>query len=42
MNTELGFSRFPIKSEPGQIILPHKDQTFYIEAEGDDSLVRTA
>jgi two-component system response regulator LytT len=34
--------RFPIKSEPGRVTLMEKDQIFYVEAEADDSLIRTA
>lgn len=37
-----GLKRFPIKSEPGRVILLEIDKIYYIEAEGDDSLVRTA
>ena len=42
LSIELGVSRFPIKSEPGRITLLERDQIFYVEAEGDDSLIRTA
>ena len=42
MSIELGVSRFPIKSEPGRITLLERDQIFYVEAQGDDSLIRTA
>ena len=42
MSIESGVSRFPIKSEPGRITLLERDQIFYVEAEGDDSLIRTA
>ncbi len=34
--------RFPVKSEPGRVVLLEKDQIFYVEAEADDSLIRTA
>jgi DNA-binding LytR/AlgR family response regulator len=34
--------RFPLKSGPGQVILLEMAQIFYIEAEGDDSLIRIA
>ncbi len=34
--------RFPVKSEPGRIVLLEKNQIFYVEAEADDSLIRTA
>lgn len=34
--------RFPVKSEPGRLTLLERDQIFYIEAEADDSLIRTA
>jgi DNA-binding LytR/AlgR family response regulator len=34
--------RFPIKGEPGRIILLEIDKIYYIQAEGDDCLVRTA
>ena len=34
--------RFPVKSEPGRVALLEKDQIFYVEAEADDSLIRTA
>ena len=40
--TSPSLKRFPIKSEPRRVILLEKDKIFYIEAEGDDSLVRTA
>ena len=33
---------FPIKSEPGRVTLLEKDKIYYIEAEGDDTLLRTA
>jgi len=39
---ESSLKRFPVKSKPGQVILLEKDQIFFIEAEGDDSLIRTA
>ncbi len=39
---ESGLKRFPVKSKPGRVILLEKDQIFFIEAEGDDSLIRTA
>jgi len=42
LSIELGVGRLPIKSEPGRIILLERDQIFYVEAEGDDSLIRTA
>ena len=35
-------TRLPIKSRPGRIVLLEKDQIYYIEAEGDDTLVRAA
>lgn len=35
-------TRFPIKSEPGRIILLEKDQIYYVKADGDDTLVRAA
>jgi len=34
--------RFPVKSDPGRVALLEKDQIFYVEAEADDSLIRTA
>ncbi len=34
--------RFPVKSEPGRVVLLERDQIFYVEAEADDSLIRTA
>ena len=34
--------RFPVKSEPGRVALLEKDKIFYVEAEADDSLIRTA
>ena len=34
--------RFPVKSEPGRVVLLEKNQIFYVEAEADDSLIRTA
>ncbi len=34
--------RFPVKSEPGRVALLEKDRIFYVEAEADDSLIRTA
>ncbi len=34
--------RFPVKSEPGRVVLLEKSQIFYVEAEADDSLIRTA
>ena len=34
--------RFPIKSKPGRVGLLEKDQIFYVEAEADDCLIRTA
>ncbi|MCH8876852.1 MAG: LytTR family transcriptional regulator [Chloroflexi bacterium] len=34
--------RFPVKSEPGRVLLLEKSQIFYVEAEADDSLIRTA
>ncbi|MFV1860032.1 MAG: LytR/AlgR family response regulator transcription factor [Anaerolineales bacterium] len=39
---ESGLKRFPVKSKPGKVILLERDQIFFIEAEGDDSLIRTA
>ena len=42
MTAESGVNRFPLKSEPGRITLLEKGQIFYVEAEGDDSLIRTA
>ena len=42
LSIELGVSRFPIKSEPGRITLLERDQIFYVEAQGGDSLIRTA
>ena len=33
--------RFPVKSEPGRVALLEKDKIFYVEAEADDSLIRT-
>ncbi len=42
MTTKIDLGRFPIKGEPGRIILLEKDKIFYVEAEGDDSIVRTA
>lgn len=37
-----GNKRFPIKSEPGRVILLEMHAIYYIEAEGDDCTVRTA
>ncbi len=34
--------RFPARGEPGRAILLDRDDIYYIEAEGDDSLIRTA
>lgn len=34
--------RFPVKSEPGRVLLLEKSQIFYVEAEADDSMFRTA
>ena len=34
--------RFPVKIAPGRVVLLEKDQIFYVEAEADDSLIRTA
>jgi DNA-binding LytR/AlgR family response regulator len=34
--------RFPIKSNPGRVTLLEKEQIYFIAAEGDDSLIRTA
>ncbi len=34
--------RFPVKSEPGRVLLLEKGQIFYVEAEADDSRIRTA
>lgn len=34
--------RCPVKSEPGRVALLEKDQIFYVEAEADDTLIRTA
>ena len=34
--------RFPVKSEPGRVVLLERDQIFYVEAEADNSLIRTA
>ena len=34
--------RFPVKSEPGRVALLEKNRIFYVEAEGDDSWIRTA
>ncbi len=34
--------RFPVKSEPGRVALLERDKIFYVEAEADDSLIRTA
>ena len=33
---------FPIKREPGRVTLLEMDKIYYIEAEGDDTLLRTA
>jgi hypothetical protein len=33
--------QFPVKSEPGRVALLEKDRIFYVEAEADDSLIRT-
>ena len=40
--TSPSLKRFPIKSEPGRVILVEIDRIYYIEAVGDDSLLRTA
>ena len=40
--TSPSLKRFPIKSEPGRVILLEIDRIYYIEAVGDDSLLRTA
>ena len=34
--------RFPVKSEPGRVALLEREKIFYVEAEADDSLIRTA
>lgn len=34
--------RFPVKTEPGRVALLERDKIFYVEAEADDSLIRTA
>ena len=34
--------RFPARGEPGRAILLDRDAIYYIEADGDDSLIRTA
>jgi len=34
--------RFPARGEPGRATLLDRDDIYYFEAEGDDSLIRTA
>ena len=34
--------RFPVKSGPGRVALLERGKIFYVEAEADDSLIRTA
>lgn len=34
--------RFPVRGELGRAILLDRNDIFYVEAEGDDSLIRTA
>ena len=34
--------RFPVRSQPGRAILLDREAIYYIEADGDDSLLRTA
>ncbi len=34
--------RFPVRSEPGRVILLDLNDVYYFEAECDDSLIRTA
>ncbi len=34
--------RFPVSGEPGRTVLLDRGDIYYIEAEGDDSLIRTA
>ena len=38
----INIKRFPVRSEPGRIILLDREDIYYVEAEGDDSLIRTA
>ena len=35
-------SKFPVSGEPGRVVLLDRGGIYYIEAEGDDSLIRTA
>jgi len=46
MSGEIGggiaYLRFPVRSGRGRMALLEKDQIFYVEAEADDSLIRTA
>jgi two-component system LytT family response regulator len=39
---EHGLSRFPVKSRAGRVLLLDSDKIYYVEAAGDDSLIRTA
>ena len=34
--------RFPVRAEPGRVVLLEKSQIFFVAAEADDSLIRTA
>lgn len=38
----INLKRFPVRREPGRIILLDREDIYYVEAEGDDSLIRTA
>ena len=38
----INLKRFPVRREPGRIILLDREDIYYIEAKGDDSLIRTA
>jgi DNA-binding LytR/AlgR family response regulator len=39
---EIGLSRFPVKSGAGRVFMLDRDKIYYVEADGDDSLIRTA
>ncbi len=42
MKSTDGLKRFPLKTEPGRILLVEWEQIFYVEAERDDTLIRTS
>lgn len=37
-----GLGRFPVKSRPGRVLLLDLEKIYYVEAKGDDCLIRTA